>query len=467
MKKVIFLLLDGARNDALESHINNGSMPNLKSIIDDGGSFSTAVTVFPSTTGPAYIPFISGVFPGISNMPGIRWFDKVKFSKNINSLDSHRSYVGIEGLMFNRDIKKSQPTIFEIIPNSRSIFNEITRGLKSSFDLTKLSKGYYKLKSHFSGSQVIDDVAFEKLLESINSDAQFTFCCFLGVDSNSHISGYNSEQVFNSYVNFDNKLGSIIKELKDLNQFSDTLMLITSDHGHSNTSNHLELVDILGEAGYKVLSYPKIYKKYSGHIDAAVMVSGNSMSHIYLRKDNDWGKNYTYKDSEGLVDKLLSNEGIDIAMARNEKGQIVIKSKRGTALLEDKETGVMYTPLLNDPFGYNGIKDYLTYDEVLDLTFDTLYPDSLTQIVQIFKSARCGDIVISAQTGYDLRRDFEIPEHKSSHGSLKSDHMHVPLIMNKKVPISRIRTVDLFPTILDFLSLPCSTKIDGKKLDIY
>ena len=287
MKKVIFLLLDGARNDALESHINNGSMPNLKSIIDDGGSFSTAVTVFPSTTGPAYIPFISGVFPGISNMPGIRWFDKVKFSKNINSLDSHRSYVGIEGLMFNRDIKKSQPTIFEIIPNSRSIFNEITRGLKSSFDLTKLSKGYYKLKSHFSGSQVIDDVAFEKLLESINSDAQFTFCCFLGVDSNSHISGYNSEQVFNSYVNFDNKLGSIIKELKDLNQFSDTLMLITSDHGHSNTSNHLELVDILGEAGYKVLSYPKIYKKYSGHIDAAVMVSGNSMSHIYLRKDND------------------------------------------------------------------------------------------------------------------------------------------------------------------------------------
>ena len=42
--------------------------------------------------------------------------------------------------MFNRDIKKSQPTIFENIPNSRSIFNEITRGLKSRFDLTKLSK---------------------------------------------------------------------------------------------------------------------------------------------------------------------------------------------------------------------------------------------------------------------------------------------------------------------------------------
>ena len=62
MKKVIFLLLDGARNDALESHINNGSMPNLKSIIDDGGSFSTAVTVFPSTTGPHIYPLYPEYF---------------------------------------------------------------------------------------------------------------------------------------------------------------------------------------------------------------------------------------------------------------------------------------------------------------------------------------------------------------------------------------------------------------------
>ena len=144
MKKVIFLLLDGARKDSLETHIENGLMPNMKSLISQNGSFSTAVSVFPSTTGPAYIPFLMGTFPGNSNMPGIRWFDKVKFSNNRSSLNSHRSYVGIEGLLFNRDLKKSQATIFEIVNDSRSIFNEITRGLPSKFDMTQISKFYYK-----------------------------------------------------------------------------------------------------------------------------------------------------------------------------------------------------------------------------------------------------------------------------------------------------------------------------------
>lgn len=466
MKKVIFLLLDGARKDSLETHIENGLMPNMKSLISQNGSFSTAVSVFPSTTGPAYIPFLMGTFPGNSNMPGIRWFDKVKFSKNRSSLNSHRSYVGIEGLLFNRDLKKSQATIFEIVNDSRSIFNEITRGLPSKFDMTQISKFYYKVKSHFLGSQLIDNVASEKLLDAIESSAQFVFCCYLGVDSNSHISGCNSQSVVDSFVNFDDKLGIVVKKLKDTKQFEDTLLIITSDHGHSNTSSHLDLTGFLERSGYKVFSYPLVHKKYLTDIDAAVMVSGNSMSHIYLREDGDWSKKHTSRNSDGLIDKLLTSEAIDIVMSLNTKNQIVIKSKRGIALLEDKETGVLYTPLVNDPFGYEGIKDFLSYDDVLEKTFETSYPDALTQIVQIFKSGRSGDIIISAETGFDLRSNFEFPQHKSSHGSLKSDHMHVPLIMNRMVSEDKIRTVDLFPTILDFLNLQVPNKVDGKKLDI-
>ena len=466
MKKVIFLLLDGARRDSLERHLVNGLMPNTKNLIDEGGSLSSAISVFPSTTGPAYLPFITGLFPGNANMPGIRWFDKVEFSRNRNSLSSHRSYVGVEGLLFNRDLKKSQATIFEIVKDSRSMFNEITRGLPNSSDLTRVSKIYHKMKSHFSGSQVIDNVASDKMLQSINSDAQFVFCCFLGVDSNSHISGCDSQPVIDSYANFDYQLGLIIKKLKDLNQFNDTLLIVTSDHGHSNTHSHLDLVGLLSDSGYKVFSYPLVHKKYLNDLDASVMVSGNSMSHIYLRKDKDWSKSFTFKDSENLIEKLLTYEAIDIVMTRNEKSQIVVNSKKGIALLEDKETGVLYTPLLNDPFGYEGIKDFLSYEEVLEQTFDTSYPDALTQIVQIFKSTRCGDIVVSAQTGFDLRSNFEFPEHKSSHGSLKSDHMNVPLISNKRVVESKIRTVDLFPTMLDFLDLECPNKIDGIKLEV-
>lgn len=466
MKRVIFLLLDGARKDSVENYIKQGLMPNLNKLIVNRGSISTAVSVFPSTTGPAYLPFLTGLFPGNCNLPGIRWFDKFNFSKNRNSLYSHRSYVGIEGLFFNRDLKKSQSTIFDIINNSRSIFNEITRGLPKKFDLTNISKAYYKVKSHFFGSNLIDDVAYEKLMKSIETDTKFIFCCFLGVDSNSHISGCNSSPVIDSYINFDKKLGLLIDKLKDKEEFDDTLLIITSDHGHSDTSNHLDIAELLGKYGFKVFSYPLIHKKYLSNINAAVMVSGNSMAHIYLCKDSNWDNKYTYPDSAELIEKLLIEDAIDIVMTKNEKNQILIKSNKGIAILEDKETGFLYTPLSNDPFGYKDIKDFISFEDSLYKTYNTSYPDALAQIVQIFKSSRCGDIVISAENGFDLRDRFEFPEHKSSHGSLKKEHMEVPLIMNRRIKENVVRTVDLFPTILDYLGLESRNKIDGKKLNI-
>ena len=67
------------------------------------------------------------------------------------------------------------------------------------------------------------------------------------------------------------------------------------------------------------------------------MVSGNSMAHIYLRKDFNWEKKYTFIDSEKLIDSLLKINGIDLVMALNQKNHIIIKSDRGLAVLEEKE----------------------------------------------------------------------------------------------------------------------------------
>ncbi|NSW99922.1 alkaline phosphatase family protein [bacterium] len=466
MKKVIFLLLDGARKDTVEKYLDLGYLPNLNEIINNGGSISSATSVFPSTTGPAYTPFLMGLFPGNANLPGIRWFDKVNFSKNKLSLMAHRSYVGIEGLLLNDDIKKSNKTIFEIVKNSRSIFNEITRGLQKEFDLTRISKGYYKIKSHFSGSSSIDLTSSKKLLSSLDKKVEFIFCCYLGVDSNSHIHGHDSKEVLDSYKSFDFELGKVIQKLKDNNELDDSLLIVTSDHGHSNTNSHIELVDVLKKQGFKVFSYPLVFSKLIKDIDAAVMVSGNSMAHLYFRKEKDWSKRKTFNGSEKIIEDLVRNPGIDILIFINEKSQIIIRSIRGMAMLEDKESGLEYTPLVNDPFDYKNLKGLLTYEEILDKTFDTDYPDALTQIHQLFNSNRCGDLVISSNEGFDLRDNFEIPEHKSSHGSLKKEHMLVPLIMNKKVTEDKIRTVDLFPTILRFLNYKSPIKTDGKKLDI-
>ena len=467
MKKVIFLLLDGARCDILNTLLKKEELPNLKNLIDDG-SYIEATSVFPSTTGPAYSPFLIGRFPGYVNLPGIRWFNKSSYSRNRFASESHRSYVGLESRFFNQDLKKAYKTIFELIPNSVSIFNEMTRGLDSARDLTKYSKIFYKLSSHFMGSSSIDKVAFSKLENSLNENNLFHFCCLYGIDSKSHLVGSDSVEVVKLYKEFDTSLGKLINKLKLSKSYNDTLILISSDHGHSNTSQHFDLVDFIQSKGKSVFYYPLIHQKIYKDFDASVMVSGNSMAHIYLKNGNSWGEPYIQNDHSDIIDSLLLHDAIDIILSKNLKGGINIISKNGKAIVRDEESSIYYQPLENDPFKYSLPEGYYTYNEILEKTFNTNYPDSLTQILQLFNSSRCGDIVVSASPGWDLRDKFEYPEHKSSHGSLVAQHMKVPLISNKKIGSKVLaRTVDIFPTVLDYLNISSTNKIDGKSLNIY
>ena len=467
MKKVIFLLLDGARFDILDELLGSNSLPNLSSIIKSG-SYSKAVSVFPSTTGPAYIPFLMGQYPGNVNLPGIRWLDKVNFSKNPFSTNANRSYVGYENKFFNDDIKKSFKTIFNYLPNSVSIFNEITSGLNARNDLTSNSKIFYKLLSHFFGSSLIDKIAFKKLINSFDNKKQFYFCCLYGIDSLSHIQGSDTESIKQLYKSFDNNLGKLRNFLEDKSTYDDTLIIITSDHGHSNTFEHFDLVEYLKSKNKSIFYYPLTFKKLYKKFDSSVMVSGNSMAHVYLNSNFNWSKPFSFSQHEELINDLISQDAVDIISYKNPKGDIIILSSRGKSLISDKESSIYYQPLENDPFDYSISEGLYDENQLLDLTYETNYPDAIIQLLQIFRSKRCGDLVLSANPGWDFRKKFEIPLHKSSHGSLRKEHMIVPLILNKKINnISKIRTVDIYNTMLEFLGIKSLNAIEGKKLDIY
>ena len=147
-KSCIFIMADGARADVFQELLGRGDLPNVSKYIVEKGTFRSAISVFPSTTGPAYAPFIMGRFPGRCNLPGIRWFDRKLYSKKIFSPYRSRSYVGIEGFLMNRDISRDIPTLFEMFPQNASILNELSRGVSISGDKTRFLRIYYKIKSH-------------------------------------------------------------------------------------------------------------------------------------------------------------------------------------------------------------------------------------------------------------------------------------------------------------------------------
>ena len=89
-------------------------------------------------------------------------------------------------------------------------------------------------------------------------------------------------------------------------------------------------------------------------------------------------------------------------------------------------------------------------------------PDAAFQLLDQFRAPRTGDLLVVGREGYDFRERFEIPEHRSGHGSMIRAHMHTPLWSNRKLGHVPLRTIDLFPTMLDWLGVAIPDSIDGE-----
>ena len=105
------ILADGARADVLEDLLKAGKLPAIGEQMVQKGAYRHAVSTFPSTTGPAYLPYLTGCYPGTCNLPGIRWFDKDCYATRRFSKNRFRSYVGAESFYMNGDILPEKKTL--------------------------------------------------------------------------------------------------------------------------------------------------------------------------------------------------------------------------------------------------------------------------------------------------------------------------------------------------------------------
>jgi hypothetical protein len=461
---VIILLIDGARPDIMRELIASGSLPNIQNEILAQGTFRDAVSCCPSTTGPAYLPFLTGCFPGTMNIPGIRWLDKSKYHRNGFSLDKFRSYNGIEAGLFDRDMAPGHPTLHEIFKRPYNIYSMITRGLDKKHNLAANLKPFVYLKAHITDNwKPVDSLAYRKLISCLDNNPDFIFAVFPGVDSYSHLNHPRHNLVTEAYRYVDFAVGEVAAKLKRLNRWDKTLLLLTSDHGLTATSRHLDLATNLEGRKIKTMYYPIIWKRKP---QASVMISGNALGQIYWL---DGDRAQQRKLNSGMIDEikadLLTRDEIDLIISNPEKNIILVESGRGRAQIKLNKDRLSYNMETGDPLGYGDIKKSLTIDEALESSFDSDYPDTMVQLMQLFQSPRSGDLVVVSKNGSDLRKAYEWPEHHSSHGSLHREHMMVPLIYNQRGwKPGPARTTDIFNSVLAWAGKPIPPHTDGRSL---
>ena len=464
--RVVVLLADGARADVLAEELAAGRLPNIARRLSGPGASLPAVTSFPSTTGPAYLPFLTGCFPGTCNVPGIRWFDKAKYDAT-RSFDRYRSYVGLESFLMASDMEGHIRTVFELVPDSLSIFNPISRGAAGSRNITRISRIWHWYYAHLTDRWAFtDSAAEEKLSSSLERSPPFVFAVFPGIDEYSHLSHPRHEKVLERYRWLDGAIGRIALGLEERGEWEQTAFFLVSDHGLSRTDSHFCVNRFLEKRGLPAFFYPLIFEK-KGKLSAN-MVSGNGMAHLYFKNHDGWSRHTVREELErispGIVAALLEEEAIDIVAVRNVEGGADIVSKRGRARVRLDGGALHYEVEGSDPFGYGPIAADLTPESCLARTIDTDYPDAPFQIAHLITSPRAGDVILSAKPGFDLRDKYEHPEHRGSHGSLHRSHMRVPVVTNVPLAARPMRTADIFPTALRILGRPVPGHIDGVSL---
>ncbi|MBI4365631.1 MAG: alkaline phosphatase family protein [Deltaproteobacteria bacterium] len=463
----VMILADGARADVFEELLAAGRLPHIARHIVSRGAYRRGVTAFPSTTGPAYMPFLTGCLPATCNVPGIRWMDKAVYGRGPKR-KGRRSYVGIETFRINADMRPEIATLFALLPRSYSVFNAVCRGTRLVRNLTRVIRIWYWYYAHLTDRWgFVDAAATRKLTALLSRDFRFAFIVFPGIDEYAHLATPRHSRVLAAYEAVDRAVGMIAARLRRLGRYDETLLWVVSDHGLSATHTHCCLNTLLERRGVRTLYYPLIYR---GGCVAANMMSGNGMTHLYFRHPNGW--EHPFADDEltarypWLIDDLFGQPAVDLVAMRAADGWIHIRSRRGRARLHLDGTTVSYRVQGTDPFGYASLPERLGADEVLARTIDTDYPDGLYQLAHLFTSPRTGDVVVSATPGYDLRDCYEIPAHKGSHGSLHREHMHVPIACSAPLANRPMRTVDVFSTLLTAMGHALPTGIDGSAIPL-
>jgi hypothetical protein len=464
---LILLVADGARFDSIDAVTRDGAanaLPALARLRAEGGLYPVT-TAFPSVTGIAYAPFLTGRFPGPAGLPGLRWLDRSH--TRCTRFPYARSYVGAEMRHLDGDLDPAHPTLFELAPSRFNAMSMLGRGTSANErigrDVRTLARA---ARTHWSGDVdgwiALDaHVARRSIAHIIERRPAFSCIALLGLDKASHSAGHDSALARRALATMDAAVAELRDALERTKRWDETQLWVVSDHGHSRVRAHDDLAALVRAAGHRVLAHPWLLARRA---EVAVMVGGNAMAHLYveLERRERAGWSALRERWEPLVRTLLERESVDLVMLPDGNAGVEVRSRtRGSARITTSSDRFSYRSIDGDPLGVRCELEHVTAADAYDAFANTDHPDGAVQIAQLAASPRAGDIIVSAAPGWDFREKWEPIMHVSTHGSLHRDHMLVPLLVSRPVRATPRRTADVMPSALAALGLPAAQDLDG------
>jgi hypothetical protein len=498
VNQIILIILDDVRAEHLFKLMNEGKLPNIKRIADNGIACTNCVTSYPAITFPCYGNIVtgsySGYFPKEGNaIPMYHWLNRSDPPSESKKPPFIRNYGERSQLLkVNKDVGKKVKTIFE----------QSLQGNKLSSSCFLFRGAYFvAAKNVFDVEGIFNNItiAFEHPQSYFpNKEVPLISVGYIfQTDNIMHRKGFNDNNYINLIIKCDEYLGSLIDTLKKTGYYDSTAIGIISDHGNYQAKNFFDLEPFFQQKGL----VPYVPEKGTGDFDCNFGSVGffnfpgeTWHHHPSIQEMQKFKVSGSGKKEINLFKTIWEIPGITYMYYRDDKNT----PEKGTIHIEyfENESRKIYHGLIDyrgfgkdqqTKYSFEG-KDFYQYGEneitakILDNKYHTLeewleatntinFPMLIDQIPRYFKNPRSCDIVVSTLGNYYFNYEHgqTVGDSPFSHDIGLRNSMIVPFIIGgspeiPQIELSYCKTTDMVPSLFKLLGITPHSSVVGKSI---
>lgn len=484
-KSVIMVMIDSMTADLLDAAKEEGIIPGLSFLMENGTYFDELIAPFPSMSVVIESTLITGSLPDEHKVPGLVWYHAEE-DRLVDYGSTPETYMklGLNRVLFddlsnlnNRHLSKDVPTIHEILQDSQmstgSVNALVYRGntshkvnLPEPFDTwmqgqpfeTKgpdlLSFGTIIEPKVIQAKELDDDhfldlyglndsygTAVVRTLIEKNEQPQFLFLFMPDFDQATHDHGQLNLEDFEKV---DHAFQDILNSYDSWEQaLEENIFIVIGDHGQSQ---------IASTASDAIIPLPTLYEEY----EIASLMDAPSDGEIVIANNHRMVYVYSFQPAHSfdtLANEALEDLRIQFA-AYLEDDELVIKAPEHKEPLKVKKGGSWI-----DPYGQTWTIE--GNEQIGDVFFDhdckrIMYgenPDLFNQLFHALDS-HTSTLVLTAKPGYIFESEGA-PTHigGGEHGGIHEEDTKAAMIIagTDKAP-AHLRMVDLKDFIIRLMT---------------
>jgi hypothetical protein len=262
VKKVVLILLDGLGYNSLQK-FGRHARPHL---LDHATACSKLTSVSPSTTSSVLCTLSTGAPPALHGILGYRLL-LPKENELVDIIAYKRAYSD-KILQIDPFLQMLAPPAFPLLTEKGISNCVLTRDRYARSPFSRMIYRECEVRSYFDLSDLC--VMARRIIERY----RFTFIYWDVLDTLGHIYGIDTEECFTEIDHLDRLIS---EEIVERSKAKDTLFLVTSDHGHIDTTpdrrvrfnDHPELLEMLRALPGGDARLPYLYVK-KGKVDGAL-----------------------------------------------------------------------------------------------------------------------------------------------------------------------------------------------------